>query len=96
MPGENDMPVVAPFGIVEIGGNVFVRVGKALVPRTDRFLFLRENVSRPDGAERIARVFPAKFNQPARGFAWVLLSLVSAYYFLLFVAHRFSNCRLLD
>lgn len=56
MPSENDMPVAAPFGLVEIGGDVFVRVGKALVPRTDRFLFLRENVSRPDDAERIARL----------------------------------------
>ena len=56
MPCENDMPVAAPFGLVEIGGDVFVRIGKTLIPRADYFLFLRENVSRLDDAERIARL----------------------------------------
>ena len=50
------MPVAAPFGLVEIGGDVFVRIGKSLIPRADRFLFLRENVSRLDASKRIARL----------------------------------------
>ena len=56
MPCKNDMPVAAPLSIVEIGGDVFVRIGESLVPRADYFLILRDGVLRPDDAERIARL----------------------------------------
>ena len=56
VPCKNDMLIAAPLALVEIGGDVFVRIGKSLIPRADRFLFLRENVSRLDDTERIARL----------------------------------------
>ena len=56
VPCKNDMLIAAPLTLVEIGGDIFVSLGEALVPRADYFLILRDGVPRPDDAERIARL----------------------------------------